>query len=751
MLAVGIIEGNMLQQEQLISFFLIGLLGIIGIGYMIATYKWQACVLGMVAVLIGCVWLLFSPIQLEGNAFEPGKVYALTGEIKSVRHTQYDQWAILEQVRYLKNNRWVRLKKNIEVRLPQEPIMTENDWMTLRGRCMSSPVQMNPSDFNTPMYLKGQGVSTTFRAEQVEKSVRREVWTEQVQEFVRRRIQCLYHQENRGIMTACLLGDKSNLEQATKTVYNQSGIGHILSISGFHVGVIVGGCLFLLGWLPIAYSSRQWLTLLTVWVYTLFTGCNISTVRAAVMATCLMAGHALWEEADGCTNLSLAAAILLIINPYQLFQVGFQLSFGAVAAILFTLTQIEKKALLKDEEWPKWRKSLVVGLMVQLFIWPILAYYFYEIPFLISVVNLIVMPLFSLIIIGGWLSIFLGSHCFLGVMISKGVEVLLQLISKGVDGGLKFPLATICTGRPSLIVYILYTTAVILIVIGLFGGPIKALYRRTALFVIVCFLIGSRMIKGPLSITALYVGQGDGIVVETPLHQMIIIDGGYKGQGETLEDFIKFRGTDHVAALILSHSDADHISGLIELVQSDLTIDRVFISETDASPLLDQLLALCEERKIKYERLERGESFVIDEVAFNCLAPVQGKRIGGNNASIVAEVVYGRFRALFMGDREYDFKPEIDRSVAPVTLLKVSHHGSRTGTDQALLLKLKPSYAMISCGIDNHYGHPHAEVLEMLQEETKISRTDLEGAISYETDGVHLVEKTFRREVSSCP
>ena len=313
---------------------------------------------------------------------------------------------------------------------------------------------------------------------------------------------------------------------------------------------------------------------------------------------------------------------------------------------------------------------------------------------------------------------------------------------------MKVPLATLCTGRPSMIMFILYGGIVILIGAVLFEYIKKNMFIKGVALLGCCYQLITFFDISPLKVTLLYVGQGDSTVIETPKNQMLVIDGGNFGKGQVIEKYIKYRGKRYVEALFVSHSDADHIGGLIELLSSNIEVNKVFISATDHSELLQKFLSICQDKEIPVYRMSKQDTLVIEGVSITCLAPIAQMEYGdSNNNSLVCELKYGKFSALFTGDKEKISDTMIYDEIGPISLLKVSHHGSRTGTSKELLLKLDPIYAMISCGRKNLYGHPHEEVMELLEEaDTKISRTDINGAICYETDGYYLKETKYRED-----
>lgn len=746
---LGIVGGTIFLQQKYSSLFFIAILSLIffiGYGFYFGlknTFRIGVCVLISTGLFLGY------PLHLESNQIQMNTSYELEGIVEKVKETDYYQWITIHSVRYKEVDTKHEVKSKVQLRMDKEGVITPNDYLRVKAERLADEPQMNPSDFDYAMYLKAQNVGATFKVTELIAYKEKETLDERLKNFFNTQLEALYSTKKVGIMEAALLGDDALLDQQTESLYNASGIGHVLCISGFHVSVIVGLLTFLLCLFPLPYNIRHCFIIGGIWAYAFISGNGTSTIRASIMVNVLHFGRCLWKEEDGLTSLSIAALFILMISPYQLFQVGFQLSFIAVFAILICLNEMEKRERMGEWCYPKWQKSIFMWLSIQLLTWPILAYHFFEIPFLISLINLIIIPIFSWIIIGGWFSLLLYTcHFPVAQPIAKCIELVLDGIEYVTGLLMKVPFATLCTGRPSMIMFILYGGIVILIGAVLFEYIKKNRFIKGVALLGCCYQLITFFDTSSLKVTLLYVGQGDSTVIETPKNQMLVIDGGNFGKGQVIEKYIKYRGKRYVEALFVSHSDADHIGGLIELLSSNIEVNKVFISATDDSELLQKFLSICQDKEIPVYRMSQQDTLVIEGVSITCLAPIAQMEYGdSNNNSLVCELKYGKFSALFTGDKEKISDTMIYDEIGPISLLKVSHHGSRTGTSKELLLKLDPIYAMISCGRKNLYGHPHGEVMELLEEaDTKISRTDINGAICYETDGYYLKETKYRED-----
>lgn len=744
---IGIILGDDLLQGRPMTIFL----GILILGMLVYCYfvGWKRMLIGMISLLLGVSFLLHLPIHQEQTYFKPKQTYRLVGQVKKVTFSPYYQQVVLKQVKG--DFPGEKLKSCILVNVNDKEKITAYDEIELIGECQEITPQLNPSDMDYPTYLKSEQIVAVLKVKQIISISTRTPLIEQLRTDAMEQLEKLFHPNKVGIMEAALLGEDSKLEKATEEIYQDAGIGHVLCISGFHVGVMIGVMMMLFTLIPLPYALRQIGMILAISFYAYFTGEAPSTVRATIMVSVALLGKCLWQESDRLTTWAIAAGVLLLWNPYALFMAGVQLSFMAVLGVILCLEMIEKNELFVEWKYTKTTKTLMIWLCVQLFTWPVLAYHFFEIAFVMSLLNLVIIPLFSIIIIGGWSVLglsFLPGFFGLAKIGSMMIEILLEDIEQVARLCLKIPLATLCVGRPKWIELALYT-----IMVFILGGTLRGWLTKkqmmNGLILGISLVLSIRNIQGEhLRINGLYIGQGDSTIIEMPKYGLFIIDGGQFGKGKTVERFIKYLGYSKIRAVMVSHSDADHIGGIIELLDTSLQIERIFVSKADGSPLMANLRKKCDEKHVPICAVEANDSIQYGQVSIECVAPSHQKvYANANDNSIVCKLSYGVFSALFTGDFSKDTEPLIFDHVGPIHLLKVSHHGSRTGTSREMLLKLKPSYAMISCGRGNLYGHPHQEVLKLFQSEPiKVQRTDLHGAICYETDGTYLKEISYREE-----
>lgn len=232
------------------------------------------------------------------------------------------------------------------------------------------------------------------------------------------------------------------------------------------------------------------------------------------------------------------------------------------------------------------------------------------------------------------------------------------------------------------------------------------------------------------------IGQGDSIFIELPNHECMLIDAGIANKGEYIENYIISTGYDKVDYLIATHPHADHI-GSMDYIVSNMDIGSIYMPKVSTTTkTYERLLEAVQEKGMKIKSARAGMSIVDEEdLNVDILAPVEIDEGELNNCSIIIKIIYESDSYLFIGDAE---KEELSTVTADMSadVLKVGHHGSRTSTTEEFLEEVNPEYAVISCGIDNDYGHPHEEAVSLLNEfNVEYYRTDLQGTIKITSDG----------------
>lgn len=554
-----------------------------------------------------------------------------------------------------------------------------------------------------------------------------------------------------GISEALLFGWKNNVPENVLQAYRDLGIIHLLAVSGLHVGLIVGALFFVMVRIGITKERSIEMLLLLVPFYILMTGAPPSASRSGFMAMIVLLALRLGRRFHPLDGISWAALFLLALNPYDLFQVGFQLSF------LVSFTLIVSAPYIRRRYESRFAQLVAISLLSELVAFPILLYRFYAVSALSLPFNLIFVPFISffvlpLVFVGFFTSLFVP---FLGApllaLLSAAVSVargLLLAVDSRSWGMLIF-------GKPSLWVILLLYLAIFY---GLLkwesGRRTKRLVKPAILFTAIClFQWFSPYLSNTGEVTMLDVGQGDSILIELPHRKAVyLIDTGgtihfgqkaweiqkhgFKVGRDVVLPELKARGIRTINKLVLTHGDKDHIGGTAALL-GHLPISEILYGKgAIIKPLPKQLLTRAASLGIPIVRVGRGMSWKAGNAMFSVLNPDGSET--GNDRSVVIAAKLGGLKWLFTGDLEKEGEQRIlgEYPRLKIDVLKVGHHGSNTSTTTALLDQAKPRVAMISVGKHNLYGQPSPIVVQRLKNRgIHVLRTDLKGAIRFRFQG----------------
>lgn len=249
-----------------------------------------------------------------------------------------------------------------------------------------------------------------------------------------------------------------------------------------------------------------------------------------------------------------------------------------------------------------------------------------------------------------------------------------------------------------------------------------------------------------LVVSYLDIGQGDSIFVELPNQQTMLIDAGVNDVGEKIINYIKGRGYSKIDYLVATHPHADHI-GSTEYVVRHMDIGEIYMPKVSANTkTYEKLLESISKKGYKIKNAKSGDSIAEDEdLSVDILGPEKIDEDNLNNCSVIIKITYGNEKFLFIGDAEKDELKSIKADMS-ADVLKVGHHGSKTSTTKDFLKKVNPSYAVISCGKDNDYGHPHSSTIKLLNQfNVTYYRTDTSGTIKFIADKDSILDITTEK------
>lgn len=538
-----------------------------------------------------------------------------------------------------------------------------------------------------------------------------------------------------GILMRMLLGRKDQTDQEIKTLYQKTGISHVLAISGLHVSILGMGLYRFLRKIKIPGSCSGILALGTVIWFGIMTGLEISTLRAILMFFLMMAGRILGKTYDSLTALFLSGMIQVWENPQVLEYAGFLFSYGAVLGAVLTANILgkQKKQDTKEREVKAGRKKLLenmagivkTSLCIQLATLPITLFFYYETPVYGVLANGCVLPFMGILLFSGLAGGLAG-------MVYAPAAVLLLIPAKWIIRGyenvcrllLKLPGAVLITGQPEwgkIAVYYLIC-----------GIVLYALWRKqqwrylgAAVAAVLVLCVGNT--PGGMELDVLDVGQGDGIYWKNEKGEHFFLDGGSTDVGNVgtyrILPFLKCKGAGKIRAWFVSHADADHINGLQEVLESDYPIEYLVLAQGMVrDEAWEGLVALARKKNCRICYLKAGAYIESGDMRVTALYPEEEGGTDRNGASMVMVFQWREVCGLLTGDIGNVQEQELleQEGLEPyasqgMDFYKAAHHGSNYSNSSGILEKIKPENIMVSCGKKNRYGHPGKEAVARME------------------------------------
>lgn len=556
-----------------------------------------------------------------------------------------------------------------------------------------------------------------------------------------------------GVLKALLLGDRGDLSEPLQESFSRGGVNHILSISGFHVGVLFltlfNGLYFLARrseWLALHVRLRQGVlitSLPVVFFYLFLSGAAPATQRSVLMIFAAVAALHLKRELDPVNTIMLAACAILFAAPEILFDVSFQLSFLAIWGLAVLAAPLSGMVAAKGWvlRWTLLLFAASAAAILATFVH--VAYYFRRVSLIGLAANLIVVPLM------GYGAVVLG---LLGLAASGvGEEPARQLLHLAALLVRWADLIVTCLSRaPVLEGYAPGRLDLLLSCLTLFVVTfVSSLPQRVAAASLLLFALllraapASSAPESAMRIYFLSVGQGDAALIRLPAGKWMLVDGGGNATdtearigARVLVPALRALSVRRIDYLVLSHEHPDHLQGVVHLAA------YFEVGQFLASPLLfrsvetQQLKWILNARGVPFRSLDPDEAPL--PVGGALLRPLwpdadSGEsRTDANEASLVFRLSYGYSAVLFTGDIGADAERGLlaRRAVEPCSLLKVAHHGSRYSSSATFLAAARPAAAVISAGYRNTFRLPAPATLLRLQRQgIRVYRTDQEGTI----------------------
>ena len=631
-----------------------------------------------------------------------------------------------------------------------------------------------------------------------------------------------------GVLRAMLLGDRSFVDRTESTDFQKTGVFHVLVVAGLHVGALAVFLFWIGRALRFTPVWTALTTLIVLLAYVAVVEQRPPVLRAALMTGVVVLGGLFFRRLDLLNSAGIAALILLVAKPLAVRDSSFQLTFLAIGCIAgLAAPWLAKKVQPYVNALRGWRdvtrdgshepraaqfridlrgmarwidlrlprrlgntvgdalargfglslrvwELLVITLALQIGMLPLMASDFHRVTLSAPLVNLAAVPITGIVVPLGFLTLGSGlAFPALGKLLAAPLAWVTLLLLHIVQWFAQFPRWSYRTpGPPAWLVLLFLGAAVFLTATARRGNSWSGWGSRSAIGILALSAIAMaiypfapRWSKGKLELTVLDVGQGDSLLVVSPLGKTLLIDGGGAFGGfpgreehngidpgeEAVSPYLWSRGIQKLDVVALTHAHQDHIGGLTAILEN-FRVGTLWIGREVKSRALANLEKLARERNIPIVHEMHGKPFSWDGVEAEMLWPeIPPQEVGPspqNNDSLVLHMQYGERSMMLPGDAEKQVESSIladnGEPALRADILKAGHHGSKNSTTPAFLAAMHPSVAVISAGEDNPYGHPNQELLERLENEgVRILRTDRDGAVHVLTDGEDIEVSCF--------
>lgn len=646
------------------------------------------------------------------------------------------------------------------VRMASDALPAYGDRVRIIGTLAIPGGRTNPAGFDWRRFLMTRGTFAVMRAEKLEVLGPSPGFWGRVyalREKLIRRMDAALTPDTADIAKAIFLGERSELDPDFRRSLVNTGTLHLFAISGFNVGFVA---LILFGFFALVRVPDPFKPLIVLAIlvgYAVLVGDNSPVVRAVIMSACLIAADLLKTRTSSLQGLGVAGAGMLLVNPEECFDPAFQLSFAAVAGLALIVPlwgAIEDvRRARSDRRLARWHALLTVTVLTSLAAWvttaPVLIHHFNRFSFVAPVINVLLVPV--AFVLNLLLMIFSAVAYVVPAVagfLSWPIETNVHILKKLVEVFDRLPGASWNLASWSLWAWALF---------GLWWAwlawnrrGVRRSLRVVLSVTVLLALIGADAARAaatvpPLRVTYFDAGQANAALVELGTTRLVI-DTGLGGDADAaariLVPYLASIGASRVDAIFVTHPQFDHAGGLEGLLR-DVKVGSIWINGDRAdAAFFNRALRSARRKGMPVRILKRGDRLrgLPDGVALTTLHPDTTFPNGGdlNERSLVIQLfAYGK-KLLWTGDiGEIGLAQLLSREkIGPVDVLQVPHHGSKTGVNGfEFLSQAKPGIAVISCGRQNRYGHPHPSTLEALvQTARRIHRTDQDGAFQIRVD-----------------
>jgi len=694
-----------------------------------------------IIVILICLIISIGYVSILENKYSKISDMPIKEMVTIISDIQEKEYKKVCTAKIVRNNK----KILINIKMSQDiPSIKYGDSLYIEGEFKQPEEARNYKGYNYKQYLKTKKIIGTVELEKVKilKSSNGS-FIHNIQKYIRDTINGTLTDEEGNLLLAILLGDKDKLSEDIQESFKTSNLSHMLAVSGAHVSYIILGLTYVLQNSIIGKKNGKIVCIIFLLAFMAITNFTPSVTRACIMAILTLFSSIIYRKSDVYTNISVAALITLIFNPYSLLDLGFQLSYGGTIGIIIFIKRIqEKKSNSKVINYIK--QMALVSIYANIIIIPIMMYHFNTVSFTFIISNIMASPILGIIVITGFLFIIASITVKpLTRLIAIFIKPILSILIKISQICSKLPFSNILVVTPYMFNVISYYAIILYCIKSKKNNKCKIIICLLIVLILINFII--YIFPQKLRIFFIDVGQGDSTLIITPDKKTVLIDGGGSDSfdvGEkVLLPYLLDRRILKIDYVLISHFDTDHCGGILTIMEK-VKVKNIIISEqAEHSENYERFKKLMIHKRIRLIEVKKGDKIKIGRYSeFKILFPTSRLLSENplNNNSIVAQFNYNNFKMLFTGDIEKLAEQQIlktEKAEIRADILKVAHHGSKTSSIPEFIKAVRPKIALIGVGKNNTFGHPNQQTIKNLENiKCRIYRTDLQGEIIIKID-----------------
>lgn len=722
------------------------ILVLLGLSFVKPHLRWP---LGWAALTAAAVIFYYPAFALYPSNLPAIDDTMVVGTVASIPKTDDDRTRFV-----LSTDEGNRYHRQYQVACRFELPVHKGDRISLTGSLKPPHRAGNPGEFDYRQYLYHQGIYYILSVEQAGDVQKLEIasgWQGLINSY-RDRMNQVTNQyltaRESAILRGMLLGDIDDIDPELYDQFQNTGIVHLFSVSGLHIGFL----LLLSGWLCSLLGLQRSYKLASGVILLLVYGTLISwpvpVIRASIMGGMGLLAYYSGRPQQMLNGLGIAGLIIILFDPHSLFTISFQLSFLATWGLLHLFPVLRERLPYSGRAVD----LILVPICAQLAVIPAVAYYFNLLSPVSILANLLVTYLSGAVVMLGFVALVLVMIAPLAGLFLFSAGLIIEFIILATQFCSSLPGGVLWVATPRVLTMVIYYAGVLLPLIW----PLTSSYYKHALRVgMVLILIFLTAVlwplawqnRGTMEIVFIDVGQGDAILIKSPQGRFILVDGGgsqfYKVGEMKLLPYLRHRGINHLNMIINTHPDSDHLLGMTEIMDQ-ITVERfAYPLVLHNSPEYIEVFQRIRQQSGSLVGLQAGQVLQVEPGFYLEILHPPGETSGAaetNHLSLVLKCRYQNFSALLMGDLDREGLRELaaQKTAVACDLVKVPHHGSRSSLVPGFYSTCSPQAAVITVG-DNHFGHPHTEVLDELTGlGIQVYRTDLQGAVRCTSDGSYL-------------